>query len=107
MHRYDRQKPEILIGHADNAMGHLIQQTVFGIEEEGCLFHTYSMKEAADIRYSGSNVTIIIQLQTGGIYLNDVRKNQILYEIESTVPELYRQMGMNAARFLKGKPLKL
>lgn len=105
MRGHDR--PEILIGYDDEKKKQLSEEVILGIEEEGCLFHRYCMKDKHDIRYSAANVTVVITGTQGGIYLNDVRKDMCLYNIECTKSEDFRQLGMNAARYLKGRILKL
>ena len=98
-------KPEIYIGYANAALQSFADEVALGIEEEGCLYREYLMSSDDDIKYSSINVAIVITDQTGRVLLNEIRKNEELFIINSLFNETARLLGKNAARYLKGMKL--
>lgn len=108
----ESNKPQILIG-VQQPVSELVKRTcaeiLYGIEEEGCLYQVYKAESAGDIRYSATGVTIMLTEEEASLHWADLKENQPLYSIESgsAACQEMRNLGKNAARFLKQRPLEL
>ncbi|MDF2595218.1 MAG: hypothetical protein K0R69_1559 [Clostridia bacterium] len=100
-------RPEIII-KAYNPDGVVLKEVLAGIEEEGVLYkviHEESSDSAASLGQIASEMS---QIEVGiGIHQNETTlytkkiKNAPLF----TTTLYYRQLGQNAARYVKGNPL--
>lgn len=103
------RKPEILIGYLgmNQHIRRCIDEVMYGIEEEGCLYREYHMGGASDIQYTHVGVTVCITEKKASIYCGDLPADGLLYTSDSDAVHLCRQLGANAARYLKNMPLQL
>jgi len=102
------EKPVIMIGiqNEDSKHSLYINEATFGIEEVGCLFSKYYIRNAKDIRYGICGITIIICNEEGYLYASEYSDVTPIYKTASKEPKAFRTLGKNAARYLKNMKLE-
>ena len=109
------KKPTIVVGYALEADFLFALEVCYGIEEEGCLPEVCQYKNTSDAALIAQHATD--RSITGvavGIYANkaevhclELKKERSLLCVFSEESNDYRQLGKNAARYLKNKKLDL
>lgn len=96
-------KPAILIGllSEDEVLIQRADEVAWGIEEGGCLSERYVMEGNLDIRYSISDTTVLLLEKEGRLYVNELNKDICLLSVTDHKQLDYRELGKNAARYLK------
>lgn len=99
----ENRRPEILIGYVahDPLQEMKIREVSYGIEEEGCLYGSYEMRDSSDIRYTAAGAAVILGGGTGTLMVNELGRPHKIYSIESDDRDAYRILGKNAARYIK------
>ena len=99
----ESRRPEILIGWigTDPLCETEIREVSYGIEEEGCLYGRYDMRDSSDIRYTAAGAAVILEGGTGTLMVDELGRNHIIYSIECDDRDAYRLLGKNAARYIK------
>lgn len=87
-------------------------EIMYGIEEEGCICSAYEMETEDDIRFTIADICITVSDIQVSIYARDAGASEVIIRQipdESTEKKemMFRIMGKNAARYLKGQKLSI
>ena len=96
-------RPCVTIGYGDSICE--IQDVIYGIEEEGCLYLEYKAAGRRDHRYSGTHVNVMVYGDEATLNVYENGETRCVYNVEATSFNL-RGVGVNASRYLKNRKLK-
>ena len=96
----------ILIVYTEGLPEELVQEAIYGIEEEGC---HYTLRQIANTEIpveTASGVTIVLNNDHCSIVTSEVQPPVTIIE-DSINRSSLRQIGKNAGRYIKGMKLEI